>query len=83
MASIPTLVQAWRLPIDRSSWNGHKSLELREVKIFDAKKWPELLSTLAKPIAPTEFKAGPKLTAFWNEITARDGFKKVYAAGLH
>ncbi|KAH7345435.1 hypothetical protein B0J17DRAFT_764098 [Rhizoctonia solani] len=44
----------------------------------DAKKWPELLSTLAKPIASTEFKVGPKVTAFWNEIIARDAFKKVY-----
>ncbi|CUA70506.1 hypothetical protein RSOLAG22IIIB_08920 [Rhizoctonia solani] len=49
----------------------------------DPKKWPELLSTLAKPIASPEFKVGPKLTAFWNEIIAREGFKKVYAAGLH
>ncbi|CAE6475600.1 unnamed protein product [Rhizoctonia solani] len=49
----------------------------------DPKKWPELLSTLAKPIASTEFKVGPKLTAFWNEIIAREGFKKVYEAGLH
>ncbi|CAE7230630.1 unnamed protein product [Rhizoctonia solani] len=49
----------------------------------DEKKWPELLSTLAKPIASPEFKVGPKVTKFWNEIIARDGFKKVYAEGLH
>ncbi|KEP49012.1 glutathione S-transferase, amino-terminal domain protein [Rhizoctonia solani 123E] len=49
----------------------------------DPKKWPELLSTLAKPIASAEFKVGPKVTAFWNEIITRDAFKKVYADGLH
>ncbi|ELU40881.1 hypothetical protein AG1IA_05089 [Rhizoctonia solani AG-1 IA] len=49
----------------------------------DLKKLPELLSTLAKPINSAEFKVGPKVTKFWNEIIARDGFKKVYEAGLH
>ncbi|KAG8686372.1 hypothetical protein FRC08_012535, partial [Ceratobasidium sp. 394] len=49
----------------------------------DPTKWPELLSTLSGPIGVPEFKAGPKLTAFWNEIITRDGFKKVYADGLH
>jgi glutathione S-transferase len=48
----------------------------------DPKLWPELLATLAGPVG-ADFKAGPKLTAFWAEIIARDGFKKVYAAGLH
>ncbi|KAG8681068.1 hypothetical protein FRC11_001595 [Ceratobasidium sp. 423] len=49
----------------------------------DPKQWPELLATLAKPIGQIDFKVGPKLTKFWNEIIAREGFKKVYAAGLH
>lgn len=48
----------------------------------DPKKWPEALATLAKPIGG-DFKVGPKVTAFWNEIIAREAFKKVYAAGLH
>ncbi|KAG9093550.1 hypothetical protein FRC06_011476, partial [Ceratobasidium sp. 370] len=41
----------------------------------DSTKWPDLLSTLSGPIG-ADFKVGPKLTAFWNEIIARDGFKK-------
>ncbi|CAE6354625.1 unnamed protein product [Rhizoctonia solani] len=49
----------------------------------DHKKWPELLSTLSKPINSADFKVGPKVTKFWNEIITRNGFKKVYAAGLH
>ncbi|CCO37642.1 hypothetical protein BN14_11800 [Rhizoctonia solani AG-1 IB] len=49
----------------------------------DPKKWPELLSTLSKPINSADFKVGPKVTKFWNEIITRNGFKKVYAAGLH
>ncbi|KAG8736969.1 hypothetical protein FRC10_008682 [Ceratobasidium sp. 414] len=48
----------------------------------DPTNWPDLLPTLSGPIG-TDFKVGPKITAFWNEIIARDGFKKVYADGLH
>lgn len=54
-----------------------------EAAAADPKKWPELLATLAKPTGQADFKVGPKVTKFWNEIIARDGFKKVYAAGLH
>ncbi|EUC61974.1 zinc-binding dehydrogenase domain protein, partial [Rhizoctonia solani AG-3 Rhs1AP] len=38
MSSIPAVAQAWRLPVDRNSWNAHKSLQLREVKISPPKK---------------------------------------------
>jgi NADPH:quinone reductase-like Zn-dependent oxidoreductase len=38
MTSIPTTVQAWRFPADQKTWNGHKSLQLREVKISPPKK---------------------------------------------
>ncbi|EUC61964.1 alcohol dehydrogenase zinc-binding domain protein [Rhizoctonia solani AG-3 Rhs1AP] len=38
MASIPTVAQAWRLPVDRTSWNTHKSLELRQVTISPPQK---------------------------------------------
>ncbi|CAE6478107.1 unnamed protein product [Rhizoctonia solani] len=38
MASIPTVAQAWRLPVDLNSWTGHKSLQLREVRISPPKK---------------------------------------------
>ncbi|CAE6405768.1 unnamed protein product [Rhizoctonia solani] len=33
MSTIPTTAQAWRFPVDQNTWNGHKSLELRHVKI--------------------------------------------------
>ena len=50
----------------------------------DPIQWPELLTTLGPAVnAPADFKVGPKVTAFWNEIITRDGFKKVYADGLH
>lgn len=48
----------------------------------ETKQWPKLLSTLSGPIGP-DFKVGPKLSAFWAEIIAREAFNKVYAAGLH
>ncbi|CAE6478090.1 unnamed protein product [Rhizoctonia solani] len=38
MASIPTVAQAWRLPIDQSTWKGHQSLQLREVKLSPPQK---------------------------------------------
>ncbi|QRW18754.1 Zinc-binding dehydrogenase [Rhizoctonia solani] len=38
MSTIPTTAQAWRFPPDQTSWNGHKSLELREVKITPPKQ---------------------------------------------
>ncbi|KAF8708109.1 Zinc-binding dehydrogenase, partial [Rhizoctonia solani] len=38
MSAIPTTAQAWRFPPDQKSWNGHKSLELREVKITPPKQ---------------------------------------------
>ncbi|KAF8761016.1 oxidoreductase [Rhizoctonia solani] len=38
MSTIPTTAQAWRFPPDQTSWNGHKSLELREVEITPPKQ---------------------------------------------
>ncbi|GAB1525951.1 Zinc-binding dehydrogenase [Rhizoctonia solani] len=38
MSAIPTTAQAWRFPPDQKSWNGHKSLELRQVKITPPKQ---------------------------------------------
>ncbi|KDN40382.1 hypothetical protein RSAG8_08145, partial [Rhizoctonia solani AG-8 WAC10335] len=37
MAPIPAVAQAWRLPVDRSTWSTHKSLELRQVQISPPK----------------------------------------------
>ncbi|CUA73244.1 hypothetical protein RSOLAG22IIIB_10658 [Rhizoctonia solani] len=38
MSAIPTTAQAWRFPVDQKTWNGHKSLELREVKVSPPKQ---------------------------------------------
>ncbi|CAE6456178.1 unnamed protein product [Rhizoctonia solani] len=38
MTSIPAVAQAWRLPVDQSSWDNHKSLQLREVKVSPPKR---------------------------------------------
>ncbi|KAG8700165.1 hypothetical protein FRC11_013161 [Ceratobasidium sp. 423] len=38
MTPTPIVAQAWRLPVDLNSWNGHKSLQLREVKISPPKE---------------------------------------------
>ncbi|KAG8720968.1 hypothetical protein FRC09_008689 [Ceratobasidium sp. 395] len=51
----------------------------------DPTKWADIPSGpgLAEAVGSKDFKVGPKVTAFWNEIITRDGFKKVYAGGLH
>ncbi|KAG9121410.1 hypothetical protein FRC07_002644 [Ceratobasidium sp. 392] len=51
----------------------------------DPTKWADIPSSpgLAEAVGSKDFKLGPKLTAFWTEIITRDGFKKVYADGLH
>ena len=38
MSDIPSDAKAWRYPVDENTWNGHKSLELRDVKISSPKK---------------------------------------------
>lgn len=48
----------------------------------DSTNWPDLLPNLSGPIG-VDFEVGPKVSAFWAEIIARDAFKKVYADGLH
>ncbi|KAF8672823.1 Zinc-binding dehydrogenase [Rhizoctonia solani] len=47
MSTIPTTAQAWRFPVDQKSWNGHKSLELREVKITPPKQGEVLVKLRA------------------------------------
>ncbi|QRV90530.1 glutathione S-transferase [Ceratobasidium sp. AG-Ba] len=49
----------------------------------DPTKWPELITQLGPAVGDKDFKVGPKVTAFWNEIITRDAFKKVYEKGLH
>ncbi|CAE6444736.1 unnamed protein product [Rhizoctonia solani] len=43
MATIPAVAQAWRLPVDRSTWRTHKSLELRQVQISPPKNGEALV----------------------------------------
>ncbi|KAG8745356.1 hypothetical protein FRC10_008215 [Ceratobasidium sp. 414] len=38
MSSIPTVAKAWRFPVDQNTWDGHKSLELRDVQVAPPKK---------------------------------------------
>ncbi|CCO36804.1 hypothetical protein BN14_10950 [Rhizoctonia solani AG-1 IB] len=38
MSPAPIKAQAWRYPVDLSTWDGHKSLELHEVKITPPKQ---------------------------------------------
>jgi NADPH:quinone reductase-like Zn-dependent oxidoreductase len=33
MSGIPSVAKAWRFPLDQNTWDGFKSLELRDVKI--------------------------------------------------
>ncbi|KAJ1311896.1 hypothetical protein OPQ81_010356 [Rhizoctonia solani] len=47
MASIPSVSQAWRFPVDQSSWKGHQSLQLREVKLSPPQKGEVLVKLYA------------------------------------
>ncbi|GAB1526352.1 hypothetical protein RhiTH_009519 [Rhizoctonia solani] len=38
MSSTPIIAQAWRYPVNLEAWNGHKSLELRDVEITPPKR---------------------------------------------
>ncbi|KAG8713527.1 hypothetical protein FRC11_011896 [Ceratobasidium sp. 423] len=38
MSAIPATAQVWCFPVDQKIWNGHKSLELREVTISPPKQ---------------------------------------------
>ncbi|KAF8752536.1 Zinc-binding dehydrogenase [Rhizoctonia solani] len=46
MSAIPTTAQAWRFPIDQSTWNGHKSLERCDILI-------------SKGLCPGPYSTGP------------------------
>ncbi|KAG8692760.1 hypothetical protein FRC08_009551 [Ceratobasidium sp. 394] len=37
MSSLPTVAKAWRFPVDQNTWEGHKSLELRDVQVTPPK----------------------------------------------
>ncbi|CAE6438109.1 unnamed protein product [Rhizoctonia solani] len=80
MASIPTVVQAWRLPVDRSSWNTHKSLQLREVKISPPKKGEvlDILISRETYVGPPERSAGPDGQGL---ILTCDGAGEIVALG--
>ncbi|QRW19921.1 alcohol dehydrogenase zinc-binding domain protein [Rhizoctonia solani] len=55
MSAIPTTAQAWRFPFDQSTWNGHKSLELREVKIAPPKQGEVLVRLYAAALSYRTF----------------------------
>ncbi|ELU36565.1 zinc-binding dehydrogenase domain-containing protein [Rhizoctonia solani AG-1 IA] len=38
MSSTPIIAQAWRYPVNLEAWNGHKTLELRDVEITPPKR---------------------------------------------
>ncbi|QRW26714.1 Zinc-binding dehydrogenase [Rhizoctonia solani] len=57
MSTIPTTAQAWRFPVDQKSWNGHKSLELREVKITPPKQGEVLVKLRAAALNYRVFDA--------------------------
>ncbi|CAE6456171.1 unnamed protein product [Rhizoctonia solani] len=91
MASIPTLAQAWRLPVDRSSWNGHRSLQLREVNISPPKRgevlvklhaaslnFRDILISRETYVGPPERSAGPDGQGL---ILTCDGAGEIVALG--
>lgn len=86
---IPTTVQAWRFPADPKTWNGHKSLQLREVKVLPPKKGEVLVKLhaaslnyrdilISKGIYPGPYHTGPDGQGL---IPSCDGAGEVVAVG--
>lgn len=88
-SSIPTSAQAWRYPVDQSTWNGHKSLELREVKITPPGKGEVLVKLhaaalnyrdvlISKGLYPGNYSTGPDGQGL---IPSCDGAGEIVAVG--
>ncbi|KAH7345437.1 zinc-type alcohol dehydrogenase-like protein [Rhizoctonia solani] len=86
MASIPTVAQAWRLPVDQSTWDTHKSLQLRDVKISFPKRGEVLIRLHAAALnyrsqsyaRPSGYSTGPDDQGL---ILTCDGAGEIVALG--
>ncbi|KAF8609773.1 NAD(P)-binding protein [Ceratobasidium sp. AG-I] len=84
MSEIPSVAKAWRYPVDESSWDGHKSLELRDVKISPPKKGEVLVKLHAASLNysrkhyPGPFSTGPDGGGL---IPTCDGAGEIVAVG--
>ncbi|KAF8609775.1 zinc-type alcohol dehydrogenase-like protein [Ceratobasidium sp. AG-I] len=89
MSEIPSVAKAWRYPVDEQTWNGHKSLELRDVKISPPNKGEVLVKLHAVSLnyrdimissgeLPGPFSTGPDGLGL---IPASDGAGEVVAVG--
>ncbi|KAF8697708.1 hypothetical protein RHS03_07724, partial [Rhizoctonia solani] len=74
MSAIPTTAQAWRFPPDQKSWNGHKSLELRQVKITAPKQGEVLVKLHAAALNYRYFARNGQLASFLIELTLAGTF---------
>ncbi|KAJ1311857.1 hypothetical protein OPQ81_010318 [Rhizoctonia solani] len=84
MSSIPTTAQAWRFPVDHRTWDGHKSLELRKVKISPPKRGEVLVRLHAAALNYSKVMyAGPYTTGPDGQglIPSCDGAGEVIAVG--
>ncbi|CUA68587.1 putative alcohol dehydrogenase [Rhizoctonia solani] len=78
MFAIPTTAQAWRFPVDQKTWNGHKSLELREVQVSPPKQGEVLDILIGQGIYPGPYTNGPDGQGL---IPSCDGAGEVVAVG--
>ncbi|CAE6344394.1 unnamed protein product [Rhizoctonia solani] len=78
MSTIPNAAQAWRFPVDQKTWNGYKSLELREVKITPPKQGEVLEILIGKGLYPGPYSTGPDGQGL---IPSCDGAGEVVAVG--
>ncbi|CUA67573.1 alcohol dehydrogenase [Rhizoctonia solani] len=86
MTSIPSVAQAWRFPVDQSTWKDHRSLQLREVKLSPPQKGEVLVRLYAAslnysngtyPTSPTD-STGPDGQGL---IPTSDGAGEIVAVG--
>ncbi|KAF8609755.1 zinc-type alcohol dehydrogenase-like protein [Ceratobasidium sp. AG-I] len=89
MSGIPSVAKAWRYPVDENTWDGHKSLELRDVKVTLPKTGEVLVKLYAASLNyrdimisrkqyPTSFSTGPDGGGL---IPLCDGAGEVVAVG--